>query len=149
MRNRSVRRSALIGETVALSLVGLGFGFLAGLLARGLVGGVGAEKVRFVVRRLTRDRPAPVSGRAADRIAAALARDPDLGLLGLEPLPVRGGRVELHGWVPSRRAGARALQVAREAAPVVEVINRLLVRGEDDEPPPLAGPTPEEARRPA
>jgi hypothetical protein len=129
--------------------VGLGLGFLAGLLARGLVGGVGTEKMRFLARRLSRERPASLSRRAADRMAAALARDPDLAGLGLDPLPVRGGRVELHGWVPSRRVGARALRIAREAASEVELTNRLLVRGEDDAPPPPPAPAAEEERRPA
>lgn len=149
MRSRSVRRLASVGNTIGLSLVGLGFGFLAGVLTRGLLGGVGTERIRFLVRGLTRERPVPVSRRAAERMAEALARDPDLASLGLDPLPVRGGRVELHGWVPSRRVGARALRIAREAAPEVELTNRLLVRGEDDAPPPPPAPVVEEERRPA
>lgn len=78
---------------------------------------------------------------------STFASDPELRAAGLEILPVRGGGVELHGWVASRRAGARAVRMAGEAAPGTEITNRLRVRGEDDAPPP---PEPEGLeRRPA
>ena len=43
--------------------------------------------------------------------------------------------MELHGWVPSRAARARAMRVAAAAAPDIDVTNRLSVRGEDDREP--------------
>lgn len=62
----------------------------------------------------------------------ALAADPLLAGLALEVLPVSRQRVELHGWVPSRRIRAHAWRVACAAAGSAAVINSLLVRGEDD-----------------
>jgi hypothetical protein len=62
----------------------------------------------------------------------ALAADPVLEAIPLEVRPVSRQRVELHGWVPSRRLRAHANRVAGEAVGAESVINCLLVRGEDD-----------------
>ena len=57
--------------------------------------------------------------------------------LDFEVVPVRIGLVELHGWVPTRTASARAMRLARASAPGTDVTNRLQVRGEDDRPSEL------------
>jgi hypothetical protein len=64
-----------------------------------------------------------------------LAGDPQLAPLALEPIAVSAGRVELHGWVPNRALRARAWRTARLAPGVDQVINCILVHGEDDAAP--------------
>ena len=98
---------------------------------------------------LTGEHPStPTSREAAVRIEAALADDSVLSGVDFDVVPVRSGRVELHGWVATRRAGARALRLAMEAAREADVTNRLRVRGEDALPePPAEEPT--AARQPA
>ncbi|MGH7628148.1 MAG: BON domain-containing protein, partial [Gemmatimonadales bacterium] len=76
--------------------------------------------------------PALSAAGSARAVAAALAADPELRELGLEVTPVASGTVELHGWVRTRAARARAGRLARGVPGVEAVINSILVRGEDD-----------------
>lgn len=69
---------------------------------------------------------------------AALMADGTLADLKLDVLPVSRQRVELHGWVPSRRLRALAHRLAAEAIGSDAVINCILVRGEDDGPEPVS-----------
>jgi hypothetical protein len=56
---------------------------------------------------------------------------------GLELMAVGRNALELHGWVPSRRARVRALTAVREiVGPERPLVDRLLVAGEDDLPAP-------------
>lgn len=88
---------------------------------------------------------APRGGRSGPRSMAelvgkaqeALLAEPSLAELALEILPVSRQRVELHGWVPSRRLRATAQRVAATAVGADAVINCILVRGEDDGPDPV------------
>jgi len=148
MRRLSVRRSRS-ADDVWLATLGLGLGFLSGFLIRALLGKVDRRRVRHFVTGLTGVHPAASTPReAATRIEAALADDPASSEGEFEVVPVRPGRVELHGWVSSRRAGARALRLAAAAAPETDVTNRLRVRGEDDLPEAPAE-EPAVARQPA
>ena len=134
MRRLSARRSGL-AEDLWYAASGLGLGFVAGFLFRGLVGELDRGRVAHVVAGLTGQQPAPPTARqTAIRIEQALADDPALRDVEFDVLPVRAGHVELHGWAPSRAAGARAVRVAAAAAADIEVTNRLRVRGEDDMP---------------
>lgn len=145
MRRLSVRRS---GGALGAALIGAGLalGFAVGFLARGLVGGVDRRRLRTLMEEVTGDFPpgAPTPRQAAGRITAALAADERLGDTAFDVVPVSAGHVELHGWVDSRAAGARAMRLAGGAVPDVEVTNRLQVRGEDDTPS-----APDDARQPA
>lgn len=142
----SVRSSRPRALTAALAAAGAGLGFLAGFFARGLVGEVGSVRFRHLVGQFRRPGP-PLSGRdVTRRVAEAFARDSDLAALELEVLLVRGGRLELHGWVPTRQTRARALRLATETLPGVELTNRLRVRGEDE---PLGESALDVERRPA
>jgi hypothetical protein len=149
MRSHSLRRRG--PDNVLVATVGLGLGFVAGFLVRSLVGGMDRGRLRQVVRQIAGTPVAGPSARAsAARIQQALDGAADFRDLGLEVLPSRPGHVELHGWVPSRAAGARALRVAASADPGTDVTSRLRVRGEDDRPPVLeTGPDDAEERRPA
>ncbi len=140
MRRLSVRSSdSLAGDLVA-TVTALGVGFAAGFLTAGLVGPVRRGPLGGLVGRFRRPDVRPVSGGAtAERITTSLAADADLAPLGLSALPAGRGRVELHGWVPSRSAGVRAMRLAASAAPTVEVTSRLRVRGEDDRHAPTHG----------
>jgi hypothetical protein len=148
MRRLSVRRSHS-AEDLWFAALGLGLGFVSAFLVRGVLGQVDRRRLQHFVTGLTGEHPsAPTPREAAGRIEAALADDPILAAVDFDVVPVRPGRVELHGWVATRRAGARALRLAAEAAPETEVTNRLRVRGEDDLPEPPAG-KPTAARQPA
>jgi len=55
-----------------------------------------------------------------------------LAALGLTPIPVTRGTVELTGWVPDRSARARAVRLAAQVPGLTDLINSILVHGEDD-----------------
>jgi hypothetical protein len=139
----SIRRASDRSRSPGLgwSLIGLALGAAAAFAAatwfgpapRTGAGGV-ASRLRGGARRPSSPHTAPLV-RAVDRV---LARDPQLAPLGLEPIAVSAGRVELHGWVPSRALRARAWRTARLAPGVDQVINCILVRGEDDAAPDSA-----------
>jgi len=116
-------------ELLAWMLVGTSLGLVAGYLAAELAAPLraGGSPRAWSARR----RPTAGSS-LADLARAALAGDPSLGDLGIEVLPASAGVVELHGWVPDRRARARAGRVVAATTAIREVVNCLLVRGEDD-----------------
>jgi hypothetical protein len=69
--------------------------------------------------------------RLQDRLDQALGPDSQ----SIELIPVGRNAVEVHGWVTSRAARARALRIARDAlGPETRLIDGLLVWGEDDRP---------------
>ena len=115
-------------------LTGLTFGFLAGFLVRGAVGGVDRRRLRTIREEITGEFPVarPLARAAVLAVENALDREPSLAGISFTVVPVGRGHVELHGWVPTRSARARAFRVATAAAPAIEVTNRLFVRGEDD-----------------
>jgi hypothetical protein len=115
-------------------LTGLTLGFLAGFLLRGAVGGVDRRRLRTLREEITGEFPIerPLARAAVSAVEGALAQEPSLGGIDFTVVPVGRGHVELHGWVPSRAARARAFRVAMSAVPAIEVTNRLSVRGEDD-----------------
>lgn len=114
---------------------GAALGLAAGVAARLVLGGLDRRRLQALVAG--GGRPKPVTSRdTAERIGTALHQAMGAAALDLEVVPVRSGRVELHGWVPSRTAGARAMRLAAEAAPDTDIANRLRVRGEDDLPAP-------------
>lgn len=128
------RRAPGDGALLLPALLALGVGALAGFVLGELYGPA-------TERRLTSPRRsdgAPTLAELVHDAQEALAADPELAELDLEIRPVRRGTVELRGWVPTRAHRARAQRVAREAiAAAGEVINRVLVHGEDDGTPAL------------
>jgi hypothetical protein len=118
------------GELLALALLGLGAGLAVGFLVSEFYGAGGHTRVG---RLLTRRRP-----RAAthDGAAAALARARELlqanARLSAEPIEVRprGRGLELRGWVSNRAARTLAYRLVHAGG--IEVVNHILVRGEDD-----------------
>ena len=135
------RRRALSGSRNRWPGPALGFG--AGLVAGFVLGewtGRGQPGARPAGGSTApRGRAAPAhAGRArCGRSMAALRAEPRLA-----GAPHRGRRraraasVELHGWVPTARArAARRPGRARGARASTSVINRILVRGEDDRRP--------------
>ncbi|HEX9895682.1 MAG TPA: BON domain-containing protein [Gemmatimonadales bacterium] len=148
MRRLSVRRSNAARDAT-LGAAGLGLGLVAGFILRGFVGGMDRRRIRTLVGEMTGQHRVPFAMPRQDaiRITAALGDDPLLGGIEFEVVTVRIGQVELHGWVPSRAASARAMRLARSAAPDTEVTNRLKVRGEDDHPGGAGAD--EEERQPA
>lgn len=111
---------------VALGLaVGATAGFLLGEFfggaARGLLGG-NAE-------------PRPATGSVAELVhdaLSALENDILLRECHLDVVLVRRFAIEIHGWVPSRKARLQAQRLVTDAVRPAEVINCILVRGEDD-----------------
>jgi len=126
-------RSGSVARTGALAALGFGAGVAAGFLMGTLFGSGGHRRVGRIVRSAGRG-PAAREGRTVlmDRVRTALAADPELRGQIFELLAVGRTGLELHGWVTSRALRARALRVAEAAAGTEPIINRLLVRGEDD-----------------
>jgi hypothetical protein len=140
MQRLSVRRGGGGGDILAVA-AGLVAGLVAGFGFRTLVGRFDRNRVRDVVADWTGRHLVPTTGRAVgQQIGEALAADPATGSLALDTVPVGPGRVELHGWVPTRALRARAIRIATEAAGGTDVVNRLLVPDEDEAPavPPAA-----------
>lgn len=107
-------------------------GALAGVALRTLVGRVDRRQVDRAVATITGQHARPATGRAVGRrIEEALAADGATARLAFEVVPVGPGHVELHGWVPTRAVRARAILVAADAVPGVDVTNRLQVEAED------------------
>jgi hypothetical protein len=133
MRRLSVRHSREPGS-LAATLAGLTLGFAAGFLLRGVVGGVDRRRLQTLREEVTGNFPAgrPLARAAVAAVQHALAREPALEGIAFTVVAAGRGRMELHGWVPSRAMRARAIRVAVAAAPGFEVTNRLSVRGEDD-----------------
>jgi hypothetical protein len=128
-RHRS-RGGAVAG---ALAALGFGSGLAAGFLIGTLFGTGGPRRVGRIVRAAGRARAAPERRTVLlARVRAALAADPGLREESFELLAIGRTGLELHGWVTSRAARARAHRVAGAAAGPEPIINRLLVRGEDD-----------------
>lgn len=123
-----VRRTTPAAPSLLVpAVVGLALGAAAGFVL-GEILGPRAE-------RGLGPRPEPATRTMAELVhdaLAALADDADLAPLGLEVIPVSRQTVELHGWVPARALRARAARVVATAIGGPAVVNRVLVRGEDD-----------------
>lgn len=123
-------------ELLAWSLVGAGLGVVLGFVTGEWLGG-GRTSAAPSPSRASRGRPfSPISGpHAAIRAAySVLEKDESLRTLGLEPVGVSRGVIELHGWVPNRALRARAVRLVRAAPDIDRLIDCLLVHGEDDAP---------------
>lgn len=79
-------------------------------------------------------------GTLARAVEAALHADPRTRGLALAVVTRGAGSVELHGWVDTRAARSAATRVARQVAGVEDLVNGILVRGEDDRGPAPPGP---------
>src|SRR5262245_22083828 len=123
-----------LSGTLVPVLTGLTVGFLTGFLVRGAFGGVDRRRLRTLREEFTGEFPVerPLARAAVSVVEEALEGDTALAGIAFTVVPVGRGHVELHGWVPTRAARARAFRVATGAAPAIEVTNRLSVRGEDD-----------------
>ncbi len=125
-------------------LVGLGLGLAAGFLLGELYSGTGLRGVRRALvrwRSRSTERPSAqvLTAQIQDLLAPALGTDSQ----SLELVAVGRRGLELHGWVTSRQARARALTAGRHiVGPDRYLVDRLLVWGEDDvvsaAPPPMA-----------
>lgn len=140
MRRHSVRRERGAGD-VLLVAAGLVAGLAFGAGFRALIGRLDRQRVREAVAGWTGRHPVPATGRAiGQRIQEALDADPATGGLALETVPVGPGRVELHGWVPTRATRARAIRIATAAAAGADVVNRLMAPDDEDAAMPPAAP---------
>jgi hypothetical protein len=130
-----------------LVLLGLGLGVAAGFLLGELYAGRGVGAIR---RAMLPWRRGATLDRNLTEITDALEQTLETTLgadsTSLELVPVGQHAIELHGWVTSRAARAKALRVARKAlGPETRLIDALLVWGEDD----ATAPAPEEVAAPS
>ena len=119
------------------ALLGFGAGIAAGFLLGEVFGGGGTARVGRMVGSLKR---APGTESRSDRattILAVLEAEPELAGLHFSLVPIGRGGFELRGWVSTRAARVRASRLAQAAAGGLSIVNRLLVRGEDDTHPEL------------
>ncbi|HEU4587169.1 MAG TPA: BON domain-containing protein [Gemmatimonadales bacterium] len=132
MRNRKL--SAL--QIASWSAAGLLTGLAAGWALSEWAGGVNRPRLQRMATRIRErervPRPALTAAAGARAVTAALRADAKLAEHALRASPVGPGAIELHGWVPNRATRAHAERVARSVPGIESVINRLLVRGEDD-----------------
>ncbi len=124
-------------EALGWSLVGFGAGIVGGLWAAGRLGRVTRGRLTDEVRAVR--TPAGASAMAlAEAVRQALQADPTLAPHGLSAVAVTRGTVELTGWVPDRRTRAHAVRVASLVPGLADLINSILVQGEDNVGAPRA-----------
>lgn len=118
-----------------------GTAFPTGVVALGLALGAAAgfllgEWLGPRATRVVRPRPSlrPSVAELVHDAQEALAADLRLRDCRLEVVPVGRNALELHGWVPDRRARRHAETVVSATVTVERLVNCLLVRGEDDLP---------------
>jgi hypothetical protein len=130
-----VRQSdQLSGAQVFLwATFGVGTGLVAGFALSEWVGDVNQKRMRRAAQRLGQTTPVRhTSAESARAVETALGAEPRLTGCTLEVVPINRGSVELRGWVGDRAARTLAARVARAVAGIDNVINSILVRGEDD-----------------
>lgn len=136
------RRSRRRGDLAPWLLLGFGAGLAAGLVVSEVFGAGGFPRLRRLLGALVPGGGAPTPAARAAEVLVALRADPDLAGQSIEVLATPRG-LTLRGWVPSRAARARAYRLARTAVAAADgreaadIVNRLLVRGEDDIGPAL------------
>jgi hypothetical protein len=118
------------------ALLGFGAGIAVGFFLSAAFGTGGKRRVIHLAERLgwplrTSDDRVALSA----RVKAALTQDSMLAGESIEPLPAGPSGLALHGWVTSRAIRTRAWRLAQVTVHPEPVVNRLLVRGEDDLPP--------------
>lgn len=126
-----MKRGTSLFGLLGWSVGGAAIGLAAGFLVSETLGEVGPARLRGLVRRRRRPRPAR-TGQLARLVRQAMRADPALAHLTLDALAVSARTVELHGWVTSRAERTRAARVARAVPGLDSIINCLLVHGEDD-----------------
>jgi len=129
-----VRRDQLSGTQIFLwTTLGVGTGLLAGFALSEWVGGVTPTRFRRAARRLGQQTPARTTAAASARaVEAALQAEPRLAGFSIEAMAVSRAAVELRGWVKDRGSRTLAARIARAVPGIDNVINSILVRGEDD-----------------
>jgi hypothetical protein len=129
-----VRREQLSGTQIFLwTTLGVGTGLLAGFALCEWVGGVNPTRFRRAARRLGQQTPVRTTPAASARaVEAALQAEPRLAGFSIEAMAVSRGAVELRGWVKDRGSRTLAARIARAVPGIDNVINSILVRGEDD-----------------
>ena len=129
-----MRRDELSGAQIFLwTTLGVGTGLLAGFALSEWVGGVNPTRFRRAARRLGQQTPARTTAAASARaVEAALQAEPRLVGFSIEAMAVSRAAVELRGWVKDRGSRTLAARIARAVPGIDNVINSILVRGEDD-----------------
>jgi hypothetical protein len=125
-------RSDWSGEFATWTVVGFSAGVAAGFLLGELVGASGARRLLGLLRTVR--GPGTLGGRRSAllmKVREALRADLSLTGLNLEVGFGGRGRIELQGWVATRRQRSHAYRLALETSGM-PVLNRILVRGEDD-----------------
>jgi hypothetical protein len=136
MRRLARRRGTNLSPWLVL---GFGAGLAAGFLLGELFGDDGRRRTGQFISGAWRNARTRAESRAsvASRVLAVLSADAELAGKQLELLAIGAGGFELHGWVASRGERTRAYRLAAAAADGEQIVNCLLVRGEDDGAPPL------------
>ncbi len=125
-------------ETLGWSVFGLGLGIAGGLWAAGWLGRVTRGRLSDEIRAVRTPHGGSPAALAA-AVGDALSADPALSAHRIRAVPITRGTVELTGWVPERLIRAQAVRLAAQVPGLTDLINSILVHGEDDvaSPPEL------------
>jgi hypothetical protein len=128
-----VRRDELSGTQIFLwTTIGVGAGLVAGFALSEWVGGVNRTRFRRVARSMGSGPSRVTAAASARAVETAIRAQPRLANFTIEVMAVSRGTVELRGWVTDRGSRTLAARIARAVPGVDNVINSILVRGEDD-----------------
>jgi hypothetical protein len=120
------------GELATWAVVAFSAGVAAGFVLGEVVGGSGGRRLFRLFRTLSGPRTqAERRSALLTKVREALRADLSLAGLNLDVGFGGRGRIELQGWVASRRQRSHASRLALETSGM-PVLNRILVRGEDD-----------------
>ena len=128
-----MRRDELSGPQIFLwTTIGVGAGLVAGFALSEWVGGVNRTRFRRVARSMGSGPSRVTAAASARAVETAIRAQPRLANFTIEVMAVSRGTVELRGWVTDRGSRTLAARIARAVPGVDNVINSILVRGEDD-----------------
>ncbi len=130
VRRRRSTPPLTLPQTAGMITLGLAVGTAVGFLISELWGPSASHPLAPARAPRSPDRTS-----IAERVQAAheaLLVDAEVSACDIDVVPVGRDALEIHGWVPTRQARARALRLVRAAVGESRLIDSLRVRGEDD-----------------
>ena len=121
-------------------VVGLGLGFVCGIVLSEMLGNVDSDRFKSAVRRIRdgSDEEPPDPEQLERNLLSALRGNPITRQAEIDVQAFGDGLIELKGTVPDERTRDIARDLAQSVAGADVIVNRLLVEGVDTHEQPAA-----------